>query len=973
MTSFLWILFLYGVLPGDLRPTPQEIALAGDRVFDIRQDIPIVLADDATESEVAWLNPFIESVGLRLPVLRASEVEAGAPGIYIGEPERHASFANRKVKRLFSGMKAPGPQGYRLAITPRIVVVAGADLAGTFYGVQTLTQLAGGTRRLPCLTIRDEPDMAYRGLFIEGPVTRDRLLELAAQKCNLIVFASDEFYDLTGEKAQRWKRIFDEARKLHMEPVPVLRTLSDAGLLLEKDPAAAEGRAAEDRLVLAGYDWQPLSKRNVLDTESSPIRVSVSGHRCTPILDYIICPGDTRNVPWLISRIPGGSIPDGATVDVTYSYVPPNTGACCPYAPETRALLREVLEDLSSTLRPRIIHIAHDTPERLNQDSRCLEQKATNVAVFTRSVNLLNEITKEFDPEVQLMLWTDAFNPYQDAAVYGLAGAEQLLPEDVILGHRVAASTPDLIQTLTDSLAWCANSGRDVVGAASGDMARVYQWTRALHRAGDAARGLIYVGGATPPGEDNASFRLCMDKSWSVTTPIKAWPEFFSGYFNTLLWEPAYPEILSVLVAHLNRQTLANRSPREERKSFEAVLKNLRKRLPESKVVSGDEEGLYSNLLEFLELEEAFSRRRDRTALEQLVALVESQAALDPDTDKTRGQRIIDTIKGKGLFVPSTILFREFVLPFRPLQIPADHALLEIPATPRYTDTEHRSEALYDFLASVGLVFRVDFDTVGTAEVLVEQSDDGAEFKQPGKWVSSERGGVRGPAVMETPSDGRFLKISALAPAGRSVLRSLRVFALKAPPALVCARTPTKPVLDGVLDDGAWKQAEKAQGFVRVGELVFAEAATTVRLCRSHDTLFVAANMREPRIKTMVAGQTRRDAPLWEEESFEVRLGTGDGGLFRYIVNPLGTRFDSYAGDASFDGDWQAHTRNNNSGWTAEMAIPFADLGMNPAAGAAWKMDLIRNRCNVRKVRSAWAVGHGGQGDPGAMGRVAFN
>ncbi len=66
------------------------------------------------------------------------------------------------------------PQGYVLNVGPARIILSGHDAAGVFYGVCTLNQLIrqfGGA--IPCLTIRDDPDFAVRGLMLD--VSRSRV------------------------------------------------------------------------------------------------------------------------------------------------------------------------------------------------------------------------------------------------------------------------------------------------------------------------------------------------------------------------------------------------------------------------------------------------------------------------------------------------------------------------------------------------------------------------------------------------------------------------------------------------------------------------------------------------------------------------------------------------------------------------------------------------------------------------------
>jgi hexosaminidase len=65
----------------------------------------------------------------------------------------------------------PEPQGYELRITPDQVLLSASELAGLFNGVQTLRQLVPldqADRRWPCLTIRDAPRLAWRGVMLDA-------------------------------------------------------------------------------------------------------------------------------------------------------------------------------------------------------------------------------------------------------------------------------------------------------------------------------------------------------------------------------------------------------------------------------------------------------------------------------------------------------------------------------------------------------------------------------------------------------------------------------------------------------------------------------------------------------------------------------------------------------------------------------------------------------------------------------------
>lgn len=70
-------------------------------------------------------------------------------------------------------------EGYTLSVQTRKISIVAQSSAGAFYAVQTLRQLFTH-ERIPCLSIQDEPDFAYRGFYHD--VTRGKVPTLASLK-----------------------------------------------------------------------------------------------------------------------------------------------------------------------------------------------------------------------------------------------------------------------------------------------------------------------------------------------------------------------------------------------------------------------------------------------------------------------------------------------------------------------------------------------------------------------------------------------------------------------------------------------------------------------------------------------------------------------------------------------------------------------------------------------------------------------
>jgi len=119
----------------------------------------------------------------------------------------------------------------------------------------------------------------------------------------------------------------------------------------------------------------------------------------------------------------------------------------------------------------------------------------------------------------------------------------------------------------------------------------------------------------------------------------------------------------------------------------------------------------------------------------------------------------------------------------------------------------------------------------------------------------------------------------------------------------------------------------------------------------------------------VVATHTRRDAPLWEEDVYEVFLAPGDEPPRLYYeleVNPLGTLFDARVASPDLrratmhaDASWEcrgfaARVRRGARRWSASLTIPLAELcpGTPPSV---WRANFYRIDRGAKDEFSAWS------------------
>jgi len=170
------------------------------------------------------------------------------------------------------------------------------------------------------------------------------------------------------------------------------------------------------------------------------------------------------------------------------------------------------------------------------------------------------------------------------------------------------------------------------------------------------------------------------------------------------------------------------------------------------------------------------------------------------------------------------------------------------------------------------------------------------------------------------------------------------------------------PVIDGRLDDAAWRQAPVASGFVQVepreGEP--ATEATEVRVLYDDEALYVAIRARDRTPKAIAAQLTRRDQPSHSDRVHVIIDSYHDRRTaFHFGVNPLGVKMDLYRyedtrEDIGWDAVWEVATTIDDEGWTAEFRIPLSQLRFSGAPLQDWGINFARDIAR-RNELSVWS------------------
>jgi hypothetical protein len=156
-------------------PAPREIAAAGDG-FNLDPQVAIAVPAAASEEDLFLAHFLADELGdrfaLHLKTERMTRLTPGRRLILIGSIANPLVAAYSAQNHVGVTAQNPGAEGYILEVSANLVLVAGSDDRGAFYGLQSLRQLIAaenGQLRFRGVRIRDWPDKPFRGVKLYLP------------------------------------------------------------------------------------------------------------------------------------------------------------------------------------------------------------------------------------------------------------------------------------------------------------------------------------------------------------------------------------------------------------------------------------------------------------------------------------------------------------------------------------------------------------------------------------------------------------------------------------------------------------------------------------------------------------------------------------------------------------------------------------------------------------------------------------
>jgi len=172
-------------------------------------------------------------------------------------------------------------------------------------------------------------------------------------------------------------------------------------------------------------------------------------------------------------------------------------------------------------------------------------------------------------------------------------------------------------------------------------------------------------------------------------------------------------------------------------------------------------------------------------------------------------------------------------------------------------------------------------------------------------------------------------------------------------------------VIDGILDEKAWSDADIATGFQQnyPSDDSAAASGTEVRFTYNHHSIYVGITCYDELPGKYVVESLKRDFEDRDNDYFMLILDPYDDltNGFVFAVSPLGVQLEGLLSgggggfspvSSSWDNIWYSEVQKNDSSWTAEIRIPFKTIRYNDKI-TQWNVQLVRNDLK-RNERSTW-------------------
>ncbi len=175
---------------------------------------------------------------------------------------------------------------------------------------------------------------------------------------------------------------------------------------------------------------------------------------------------------------------------------------------------------------------------------------------------------------------------------------------------------------------------------------------------------------------------------------------------------------------------------------------------------------------------------------------------------------------------------------------------------------------------------------------------------------------------------------------------------------------PHAPAIDGIPDDIIWKKAVSGDGFIQ-HDPVEGDSATEktyFKICYDQENLYVLIAAYDSEPEKIAARLSRRD-DVDDSDMVGILLDSyyDRRTAFEFTLNAAGVKYDAVYSDDNFNPDenwdpvWDGEVAINDSGWVAEMRIPFSQLRFASNNTDTWGLEVYRY-IHRKKENDQWRL-----------------
>ncbi|HIP48511.1 MAG TPA: hypothetical protein EYG92_06045 [Lutibacter sp.] len=181
---------------------------------------------------------------------------------------------------------------------------------------------------------------------------------------------------------------------------------------------------------------------------------------------------------------------------------------------------------------------------------------------------------------------------------------------------------------------------------------------------------------------------------------------------------------------------------------------------------------------------------------------------------------------------------------------------------------------------------------------------------------------------------------------------TVNIFAQKSKKSLKVSFTKNPPKIDGILNDVAWMNTNKAIDFVMYepgyGDAEPKDQRTFVKMLYDHEAIYVCATLFDSNPQDIPMQFTTRDN-FGQSDSFTVSINPYNDAIndIRFHVMSTGTQADvkisNEGADTSWNAVWESAVSIDDKAWYVEMKIPYSALRFPSNSSDDWGINFYRN------------------------------